>query len=355
MDTFFKSDCRFFRGYIPCSPHKRYGVKCSNCSYYDKTVGSILIIKLGAIGDVIRTTPLLHRLKSEFPSHKIWWLTYTPDIVPSIVDKTFNYNVESIEILKSCNFDLLINLDKDLQAVALANSIDASDKLGFVMKDNLPYFANKNAEHKYLTGLFDDLNKMNTKSYMEEIFEICGWKYNKEEYILDLNSEYTWDIPSSGRKIIGLNTGCGERWVSRLWNDDNWIELIFKLQQNNYFPLLLGGKQEDEKNKYFAKQTGACYLGHFSLDKFISEMNQCDLVVSAVTMGMHIAIGLRKPLVLMNNIFNPNEFELFGRGEIVMPDKECKCYFSAKCTNPDYFCMEYISPDKIYNSIAKYI
>jgi heptosyltransferase-2 len=82
-------------------------------------------------------------------------------------------------------------------------------------------------------------------------------------------------------------------------------------------------------------------------------MNQCDAVVSAVTMGMHIAIGLKKPLVLMNNIFNPYEFELYGRGEIVEPNKECKCYFSPKCINKEYFCLEHLPADKLFDAILR--
>ena len=59
-----KRDCRFFRGDVPCKPHKQHGVHCSECKYYEKIDKNILIIKLGAIGDVIRTTPLLRRLKT---------------------------------------------------------------------------------------------------------------------------------------------------------------------------------------------------------------------------------------------------------------------------------------------------
>jgi len=350
----FKSDCRLFRGYMPCQPHKDSGVVCDNCEYYDKTDGAILIIKLGAIGDVIRTTTLLPKLKELFPNHKIWWLTYSPDIVPKLVDKVFNYDVESIEILKACQFDLLINLDKDLQATALANSINAKEKKGFILKDNAPYYADDLARDKYLTGLFDSLNQSNTKTYPEEIYELCGWKYKGEEYILDNTENHSWEINNQGKKIVGLNTGCGARWISRLWADDNWIELIKLLQNNGYYPLLLGGKQEDEKNLYFSETTGADYKGYFSLGKFISEVNQCDLIISAVTMGMHIAIGLKKPLILMNNIFNPNEFELYGRGEIIMPDKKCDCFFSPKCNNKNYFCMVYIYPSKLLEAVKRW-
>ncbi|GAB6283123.1 MAG: hypothetical protein STSR0008_18790 [Ignavibacterium sp.] len=60
-------------------------------------------------------------------------------------------------------------------------------------------------------------------------------------------------------------------------------------------------------------------------------MNNCDLVVTAVTMGMHLAIGLKKQLILFNNVFNKNEFYLYGRGEILEPDFDC--YYLPTCEN----------------------
>lgn len=349
----YKSDCRHFSGTVPCKPHKNFGYHCSNCPVYEKTSGLILIIKLGAIGDVIRTTPLIHKIKEIYPDKKIWWITYSPEIVPAVIDKTFGYDAESLEIIKSVHFDIVINLDKDLQAGALLKSVSADMKYGFTIENGVPAPVNSLAADKFITGLFDDVNKANTKSYLEEIFEICNWKFNGEEYILDCDDTIKWDLMNGGKKIIGLNTGCGARWISRLWSDDNWIELIERLQEAGYFPLLLGGSQEDEKNKYFADKTNAYYPGYFSLGIFISLMNQCDAVVSAVTMGMHIAVGLKKPLILMNNIFNKAEFELYGRGEIVQPSVECKCFFSPKCKNDEYFCMDHLSVDSIYSAVVK--
>ncbi|MEK6566078.1 MAG: hypothetical protein AABZ41_05160, partial [Bacteroidota bacterium] len=67
-----KTDCRHFRGDIPCKPHKQFGVHCideegKDCIHYDRVDKKILIIKLGAVGDVIRTTPLLHKIKETSP------------------------------------------------------------------------------------------------------------------------------------------------------------------------------------------------------------------------------------------------------------------------------------------------
>ena len=351
-----KTDCRHFRGHIPCKPSKEHGVMCNDCSYYDPTKSNILIIKLGAAGDVIRTTPILYPLKKEYPDSKLFWLTYSPELVPSsgayFADEVLSYNLQNVSFLKNLKFDIAINLDKDKEAISLMNDIDSKKNFGFIMKDGVCWPANKDAEEKYLTGLFDNVSLQNKKTYLEEIFEICGYEFKGEKYILnvDKSADRKWDIDNS-KKVVGLNTGCGERWTSRLWKDEYWTDLINKLTENNFEVVLLGGPGEDEKNKNLKSKTSAKYFGYYDLKTFINLMNKCDLVVSQVTMGMHIALGLGKKLVLMNNIFNKNEFELYGLGKIVEPERECKCFFRPVCINPDYRCMELIKPETIYNSV----
>lgn len=171
-----KTDCRFFRGDIPCKPHKKSGVHCvdehnKDCEFYDKIDKKILIIKLGAIGDVIRTTPLFERLKSEYKSAKIFWITLTPSVIPVDVDLILNWDDKSLTYLRSVEFDLLINLDKDEEACALANQVTAKEKQGYVLKDGIAFPANDLANHKFMTGLFDDLSKNNTKNYLQEILK----------------------------------------------------------------------------------------------------------------------------------------------------------------------------------------
>ncbi|MDI6779062.1 MAG: hypothetical protein QME25_02525 [Bacteroidota bacterium] len=68
-------------------------------------------------------------------------------------------------------------------------------------------------------------------------------------------------------------------------------------------------------------------VANFNLKQFMSEVNQCDLIVTAVTMAMHITIGL---------------------GEILEPEFDCNCYFSPTCKNN---CMQYIHVDRVFNTI----
>lgn len=348
----YKSDCRYFRGDIPCKPHKEEGVHCADCPHYQPTDRNILIIKLGAIGDVIRTTPLLHKLRELYPNARIWWLTLTPEILPKEVDVKLQFDIKSVITTLSINFDLVLNLDKDREACALADRVEASVKKGFYLKNGVCAPINDDAVHKFMTGIFDDVNQANTKHYVEEIFEMAGYEWKGEEYILEFTPE-EFNVPKD-KPVIGLNTGCGGRWTSRLWPDASWMELIDLIQKAGYTPLLLGGEQEHEKNKMYAESTGALYLGYYSLQRFIALMDHCDVIVSAVTMGMHLAIGLKKNLVLFNNIFNAHEFELYGRGEILQPSKECTCFFQATCVRTDYQCMNHLEPQRVFEAVKRW-
>lgn len=349
-----KKDCRYFRGDVPCKPHKKQGVTCvdtsgNDCSFYDPVTKRILIIKLGAIGDVIRTTPLLRKLKEIEPRAEIWWLTLTPEVIPNMVDIVLPFTPQSLVTLQMTSFDIIYNLDKDKEACAVCSIVKADVKKGFGLREGKCIPINADAEHKYLTGVFDNLSKANRKNYQEEIFDICGFKFSGEEYIMPDVSEYQWKLPKK-KVIVGLNTGCGGRWTSRLWPDKYWVSLATKLKRAGYAPLFLGGEQEHKKNLILAKQSDAIYLGHFPLQQFMSLVNRCDLVVTAVTMALHITTGYQKKIVLFNNIFNKHEFELYGRGVILEPDFECDCFYSPTCKNN---CMQYLKVETVFNACHK--
>ena len=347
-----KTDCKYYLGDIPCKFHKLEKVHCENCSHYEKLKEKILIIKLGAAGDVIRTTPILRKLRQLYPNAKITWLTLYKVFVPkTYVDEIIEFDTKSVLWLQSLHFDYLYNLDKDKEAIALSKLISAKVKKGYISNEFgkcIPF--DNDAKDKWLTGLFDDISKKNKKSYPEEIFEILNLEYNKQKYILELeDSDIKFDLPKN-KEIIGLNTGCGTRWLTRLWGEENWIKLSNKLADYGYYPLLLGGKVEDKMNKRIAQSSKANYLGYFALKDFLHLVNRCSLVVTSVTMAMHVAIGLEKKLVLLNNIFNKNEFELYGLGTILQPDKDCLGCYRNTCPNP---CMSTIKPETVFDEIIK--
>ena len=92
----FRPECFHFRGHVPCRPHKEKGVHCDGCEDFRLRAGRILIIKLGAAGDVIRTTPLLSPLRREFPDHLVTWVTDFPDLLPAVVDDPVRLDTETL-------------------------------------------------------------------------------------------------------------------------------------------------------------------------------------------------------------------------------------------------------------------
>lgn len=354
-------DCRHFRGGIPCRPNKQHNAECGTCNFYDPIGIRILIIKLGAMGDVIRTTPLITAYRNKYPGCHISWLTLTPDILPPDgIESIYRWNETSIFVLQHKQFDIAINLDKEEEACILLNQVDAREKYGFIWRDNHIDAATPAAEHKLITGLFDHISQKNTQHYLDEIFDICHLEFNNEEYLINLNLtlaekwKESFSSIAMGKKIVGLNTGCGNRWLTRLWPHDYWVELIGKLQQAGYFPVVLGGPQEHDKNTMLSEKTACHYPGTFSLEEFIALTQSVDVVVTQVSMMMHIAVALRRNMVLMNNIFNKHEFYMYKRGVIVTPESGCDCYYGNSCKR-ERSCMYDLKPDSILAEVKKLV
>jgi heptosyltransferase-2 len=319
-------------------------VHCESCNYFQPIKERILIIKLGAAGDVIRTTPILHRLKKEYPSSSIAWLTDYPELLPKQVDEKVKYSERSMGWITARTFDLCYNLDKDREAIAIMERLKCKQKYGFGMDEYGKACAlNPKAEHKLLTGVFNDMSKQNTKSYPQEIFEICGYDYQGEKYIIDTISKRDFLIDRSN-KIIGFNTGCGSRWPSRLWPMEYWRELAEATSRAGLEYIWLGGPEEHERNTELQKNMGGKYFGVLPLQEYIALVGHCDLVVTQVTMTLHIALGMGKKVVLLNNIFNRHEFEMYDLGVIIEPEPLCGCYYSPVCPHDS---MRSISPKKV--------
>lgn len=358
--TEVKFDCKYFKGTVPCKPNKQFGYTCPDCSVYRPIDKKILIIKLGALGDVIRTTPLLVKYKQLYPNAHFTWITLSPAILPKDeIDVIYPLDAVSLFNISRATYDIAINLDKEEEACKLLASVSATEKFGFTWANDHIDIATPAAEHKLLTGLFDQLSIANTKSYLEEIFEICHMDFNYEHYLINLNHELSarWKSEmqekAKGKIIVGLNTGCGPRWNTRLWSDESWMSVAAQLKSRGMFPVFLGGELENEKNTRMSQLADVYYPGYFSLEEFIALTNSCDVIITQVSMMMHIATALEKKMILLNNIFNRHEFELYGRGQIVGPPRPCECFYGNTCKRGELSCMHDITPETVVEAVTR--
>ncbi|MBJ6761837.1 glycosyltransferase family 9 protein [Myxococcaceae bacterium JPH2] len=350
-----RTDCLHFNGYKPCGPHKERGVHCDGCTDYRPATGNVLIIKLQAAGEVVRNTPLLRVIQRQHPGARIFWLTNYPELIPRReVFKTLRFDLAGMLTVLDTKFDLLLSLDKDVEACALANRVDAKVKKGFTQKDGaiLPFDAD--SWGKWRTGVFDDLMKANRKHYVEELFEICGYTFQEEEYLLP-----DYEVPAvpltPGKPVVMLNTGAGSQWKPRLYSPARWAVLARSLKDSGREVVLVGGPEEHARNEEIAAAAAVHYFGVQPFAGFIGLLSLADVVVTSVTFAFHAAVGLRKRIVLLNNTFNKHEFYMYGRGTVLEPEVPClMCYkqdFDARCVQRD--CMDLISPERILRAVGE--
>ena len=174
-------DCIYYLGYKPCKFHKQDGRLCENCQDYRKIEKRILIIKLDALGDVLRTTSILSALIKKYPDSGITWITRKNGL-PLLENNPYIFRklaVEEnyLEFLLNEEFDIGICLDAEPLSANILSIAKCNEKFGFISnKYGQVIPANREAEEWYLMGINDDLKKKNRKTYQQHIYQICRLK-----------------------------------------------------------------------------------------------------------------------------------------------------------------------------------
>jgi len=360
-------DCRYYIGEKPC----KFGRLCEGCEEYEPFGTKILIIKLAAIGDVLRTTTLLPGLKKKYPASHITWLTDTNSLPVlshnPFIDRLLSFDLESILRLDLEEFDVLISLDKEIRGTALAGRVKAKEKYGFVLdRSGNIRPANSGANYNFLLGLSDEEKfRRNTKTYPELIYETCELEYDeKHEYIFNLPPEAkAWakkKLSSLGvdfsHPVIGLNTGAGNVFAEKAWTIEGYARLSELIERENLGQtLLLGGPNEVERNKKIAGFSSARIFDSGcdnSLIEFSGIVSCCNFIVTGDTLAMHIAIALKVPILLIIGSTAHAEIELYNRGDMIVSNKHCAPCYKKQCPEKPT-CMEEIEPEFVFQKLKK--
>jgi len=325
---------------------------------------NILIIKFAALGDVLRTTPLLRALKARYADSHISWLTENPSASilkgNQLINKVYIYDNGLPAELKAREFDLLINLDKDKSAIALAEEIGSKQKRGFG-RDNggslRPF--DKDSEYAYRLGIDDELKfRRNKKTYQEISFEQAGLEYSGEEYLLNLDQNDVDYIGgglkekglSKGVAVIGIATGCGSAFCGKSLPNGYYVKIIDGLNViEGLQVLLLGGPREVDKNKRILAEIESKIIDtgcDNTIGQYAAIVDRCDLVLTGDTLTLHIAIALEKRAVAFFGSTAPVEIELYNRGIKLLPSIECAPCYKRECSI-DEECMKQFTPDII--------
>lgn len=284
----------------------------------------IIIIKLGAKGDVVRTLPILAGIKEKYPDSEIDWITKkeSEDILKKISDirKLYTLPEEPHE-----SYNILYNLDIEKQATDLSEKIKADKKLGFKSDGDYVSTFNLGAEY-YLNTLFDDeLKRTNKKTYQEMMFQAAELDYKKQFYPIILNKkdkEYGEDFIKKNNinkeKLIGIHMGASSRWPSKVWHEEKVKDFIIKAKNKGYEILLFGGPNESEKHEKFSEDLEKHRIKIFRNNpnnsdiEFMSLVNQCEKMICSDSFSLHISLALKKPTIGLFFCTTPDEIEDYG-------------------------------------------
>jgi len=288
----------------------------------------ILIIKLGAMGDVIRTTPLLHVLDGD-----IFWVTKRESIplLPADRIKEIIDINDSDVLFDRSKFNLVLSLDDEHDAAELATKIEKDILIGAFIDSNGNLTYTDSAAEWFDMGLIskygkeeaDKLKFKNKKTWQEILFKMVGRKFKREEYILNCNKDVK---PQPG--LIGIEKRAGDRWSTKVWN--KYDELARFLERDGY------------RVRYFNQRE--------NIYDYITDIRECSVVVAGDTLAMHIALALKIPTVAIFTCTSHSEIYDYGRLIKVVSPLLQNAFYKREYI---FESVDAISVDEVYCAIKK--
>jgi heptosyltransferase-2 len=238
--------------------------------------------------------------------------------------------------LESEEFDIVINLEKVPDICKLSNKITAGKKFGFRFNEDSKKIEACDKDFYVLTipeKSYQNLKpEWKNKTLQELLFEIVGEKWNGEEYVLGYKSN------SEEKHDVLFNQI--EKWPTKKWSVKNWDNLEEKLVQDG----LKVTRQDKQPERILS-----------NLNNYIDWINSSSVFVSTDSLGLHLALALKKKVLGLFGPTSHKEFFFYGLGKAIIPPKNIKCIpcFSDVCKN-EKNCMDYISCNNVYHEINKF-
>jgi ADP-heptose:LPS heptosyltransferase len=328
------------------------------------------------MGDVALATPVIRAMRIQYPDTEIVLLTRRPF-------NTFFYGIEGITIItadfkgRHNGFSGLIRLYKDISAIGRINYvIDLHDVLRtvilrfFFWSTGVPVLViDKDRKRKMavITGK-SKVKLTHTVDRYKETFVRAGFNITllKEQSMfltpgaMEKASEVLGDFP-------GLKIGVAPyaKHDLKMWPDGNMVNLL-KLISEEYPSKfwLFGGREEKDKLEDFEKRTpgSVCLCGKLSLEEELAVMSRLDLMIAMDSSNMHMAALSGTRVISVWGGTDP----LTGFGAWMQPEdrsvripvdeltcRPCTIYGKGTCRRGDFACMNWLTPEKVFEEIKK--
>lgn len=306
----------------------------------------ILLFRLGALGDVLLTTPLLRQLRKRFSRARIDYLTGESfaaalkgnpyaDEVMTFPEKIFferNYFglVPLARMVRKRAYDLAFVLDRHwvfplvtfLFGVPRRVGFDRAGREGVLLTDRVPFGEVRHEIHYYL-DLLDRVAASDRKDVRMDFFpseKDAAWA---EKFLTQKGL--------SGKRFVcvapggGKNAGQDMPW--KRWPPAGYASLIRLLEKEGTAAVLVGGPMDAPLEKEILAQAGAVSAVGVSVGQSAALLARAHAVVCSDGGAMHLAAAVNDRVV---SIFGPTDprrlAPLNGIGWLWKPENCGPCY-----------------------------
>jgi len=321
---------------------------------------NILIIKPGAIGDLLLMTPVIRALKAKYPEALVSLLVgssktaglfkYHANVHETIVydkkneQRSFPALIKLWKELRRKNYDLVINFQRsNLRTWFLASAA--------LPCRVLVYHKTRNRSVHAVVNYLETLAPLGIPATDQHLELTPG--ADDRAFARQILST----IKNSGKPLVALNPGASHQ-VNR-WSTEHFAALADMLAQRiDARVIIVGGPEEvllAEEIASKARSKPLLLAGKADLMQLGALLEQCDLLVSGDTGPLHLGTAVGIPVVALFGAADPARTGPLGEGHIVIQSEKVACVpcRSRTCSNSRHLeCMETISPDAVFNAVT---
>lgn len=324
-----------------------------------------LVVKKGALGDVVRTSYFAQALKQQFGGDlRLSWIT-----APSSADLLrLNPNIDDLwfefEEARPFRFNRIFSLDDEIETLEGVAGLSTDSVTGAILQESVATYTQDSNEwfdmglrSRFGKERADELKKLNRRSHAQIFSKIFGVEQVSPKFYLD-DACRGWaqaNLPKARRRV-GINPYSGGRWPSKELRPAELQRLIARLLDGSSpfgtgtAVVLIGAGQDYLKNQALVAELAAADLTAICTDESVQHLaaavSGLDYLISSDSLALHLAIAQEIPFTAFFSPTSAAEIDDWGIGTKVASTASDYCNYRKDADNAS------ITADRIIDAIA---
>ena len=326
----------------------------------------ILIVKLGALGDVVHAIPVAAALRRAFPAARIDWLVSAKhreilDLVP-VIDRRLVMNdarlFAAVRELRGNRYDVAIDLQGLMKSAALARLSGAKRVIGFTSR-----YAREGLARWFYTDAHDPggggmyhIDERHVVQTNLGLLETLGIQPGAAEFPIDrVESEVASRVASrTGGRYAILNPGAA--WPNKRWPPARLAAIATTLRDRHALPSVVawGPGEESLARDVVDQASGAAMLSpQTTIADLVALARGASLYLSGDTGPAHIAAAVGTPIVGIYGPTRPSRNGPWSVDDVTVSRAEvCQCHHLRECRLKT-MCIADIQVDEVLAAVER--